>query len=312
MKKFIGEGALLFTTLIWGGTFVIVKSSLDDSSPVLFVAIRFAAAALILAFIMRAKIFNISKRTFKVGIILGVLLFLGFTLQTMGLKYTSATKSAFITGSLIMFTPIVQAVYTKKFPPAGSIIGIFLALIGLIFLASKGTDILNIFTELGSGFNLGDFLTLACAFSWAFYLVYLNVESSKNDYMELTFLQILTTTITAFAVAGAFSIFDVEPAKFVFTGNLFFGLAYTSLLATLLTTILHTKYQKFVSPTKTSIIFSFEPIFAAIFAYIALHETISAFGLIGGACIFTGLLVSELYDNLSKKGKEDNAAITES
>lgn len=312
MKKFIGEGALLFTTLIWGGTFVIVKSSLDDSSPVLFVAIRFAIAAVLIALIMRSKILNISKRTLKAGIILGVLLFLGFTLQTIGLKYTSATKSAFITGSIIMFTPVVQAFYTKKFPPAGSIIGILLALMGLIFLASKGTDILNIFAEFGSGFNLGDFLTLACAFAWSFYLVYLNVESSKNDYMELTFLQISTTTFVAFAVALAFHFYNVEPAKLVLTGNLFFGLAYTSLLATFFTTILHTKYQKFVSPTKTSIIFSFEPIFAAIFAYIALHETISAFGLIGGACIFSGLLVSELYDNISKKGKEENAAVTES
>lgn len=312
MKKFIGEGALLFTTLIWGGTFVIVKSSLNDSSPVLFVAVRFAIAAVLLILIMRSKIFNISKRTFKAGLILGVLLFLGFTLQTMGLKYTSATKSAFITGSLIMFTPIVQAAYTKKFPPAGSIIGIFLAIIGLVFLASKGTDLLSIFTELGSGFNLGDFLTLACAFSWSFYLVYLNVESSKNDYMELTFLQITTTAITAFIVASVFSFYDVEPFKLQFTENLYFGLAYTSILATFLTTILHTKYQKFVSPVKTSIIFSFEPVFAAILAYIVLHETISAFGLIGGACLFAGLLVSELYDNLSRKGKEENAAVTQS
>jgi predicted ATPase len=137
-------------------------------------------------------------------------------------------------------------------------------------------------------------------------------ESGKSDYKELTFLQISTTAISAILVAGFLNVYDIEPVHFVFTNNLLFGLAYTSLLATLLTTILHTKYQEFVSPTKTSIIFSFEPVFAAIFAYFALNETISAFGLLGGAFMFAGLLVSELYDNWSKKGKEGNGVVTES
>jgi drug/metabolite transporter (DMT)-like permease len=243
MKKFIGEGALLLITLIWGGTFVIVKNSLNDASPVLFVALRFGIAALILTAVMREKIFNINKHTIKAGLILGVLLFLEFTLQTIGLKYTTATKSAFITGSIIIFTPVIQAVRTGKLPQPGSLMGVGLALAGLIFLSSKGTDLLKVFTELGSGFNLGDFLTLGGALAYSFYLVYLNEESAKNDYKELTFLQISITAVMAALAALIFNSYDVEPAHFVLTDNLLFGLAYTALLATLLTTILHTNFQ---------------------------------------------------------------------
>jgi drug/metabolite transporter (DMT)-like permease len=311
MKKFIGEGGLLLITLIWSGTFVIVKSSINDASSVLFVALRFLIAALVFAAMMNVKLFKIKKRALTVGIILGIILFLEFALQTMGLKYTSATKSAFITGSFIIFTPIVQALRSKKLPASGSLIGAGLALIGLVFLSGDGTDICGVFTELGSGFNFGDFLTLGSALALSIYLVYLSEESGKNDYMELTFLQLTTTGGIAIIAAFAFNLCDIEPLRFTFTDNLIFGLAYTSLLATLLTTILHTKFQKFVSPTKTSIIFCFEPVFAAIFAYFALSETISGFGLLGGAFMFAGFLVSELYDNFSKKGMKENAAVTE-
>ncbi|HEX2982929.1 MAG TPA: DMT family transporter [Ignavibacteriales bacterium] len=312
MKKFTGEGGLLLVTLIWGGTFVIVKSSINDASPVLFVALRFLIAALVFAAVMNAKLFEIKKRTLIVGIILGTILFLEFALQTVGLKYTSATKSAFITGSFIIFTPIVQALRSKKLPASGSLIGACLALIGLVLLSSNGTDIRGVFAELGSSFNFGDFLTLGSALALSIYLVYLSEESGKNDYMELTFMQLATTGVIAIIAASAFNLYDIETVHFTFTDNLIFGLAYTSLLATLLTTILHTKFQKFVSPTKTSIIFCFEPVFAAVFAYIALNETISVFGLLGGAFMFAGFLVSELYDSLSKKGKGRNDIIAES
>lgn len=311
MKKYIGEGGLLLTTLIWGGTFVIIKNSINDVSPVLFVALRFLIAAFVFAIAMNFRLFKIKKRAIIAGIILGIILFFEFALQTTGLKHTSATKSAFITGSFIIFTPILQALRTKRLPASGSLMGVGLALIGLVFLSGKGDDIRGIFAELGSGFNFGDFLTLGSALALSLYLVYLNEESRKNDYMELTFMQIMTTGIIAIIVTFAFNLYDIDPVRFLITENLMFGLAYTSILATLLTTILHTKYQKFVSPTKTSIIFSFEPVFAAIMAYLALNETISVLGLLGGGFLFAGFLVSELFDNLGKKVKEKNAAITQ-
>ena len=188
MKKFTAEGALLLATTIWGATFVIIKSALSDISPMLFVSIRFSFAALVLIPFIFKILKRVDKKTFFGGLIVGVFYFLGFASQTAGLNFTSATKSGFITGTFVLFTPIFQLIIEKRKPAKGSLIGIFLVLLGLIFLSSKGNTFLNVFIEIGENFNIGDFLTLLCAVFFALYIVYLDIESKKLDLMSLVFL----------------------------------------------------------------------------------------------------------------------------
>ncbi len=295
MKKYFPETLLMLNTIIWGATFVIIKSALTDISPLLFISIRFLFATIILipfAF----KIFrSIDKKTFLGGLLLGFLYFVGFSTQTVGLNYTTATKSAFITGTFIMFTPFFQILIEKKIPSKGVIAGILLALIGLIFLTSKGNSLLAAFTEINQNFNIGDFLTLICAITFSLYIVYLDIISKKADYKPLVFLQISVTGVCGILFSLLFTVWKVEKVHFNFSNNLLFALLYTSVLATVLTTTLQTMYQKFVSPSVAGIILSFEPIFAALFAFFLLSEKISNFGLIGCLLIFSGLIVSEIY-----------------
>jgi drug/metabolite transporter (DMT)-like permease len=303
MKKYSAESVLLIITLIWGATFAIIKLALANVSPMVFISIRFSFATLLLLPLFLKKSKNISRKALLSGLLLGIMYFLGFSTQTIGLEFTTATKSGFITGTFVLFTPIFQYLFEKKKPGKGNLIGVFFVLTGLILLSSKGNSILDIFHELGNGFNIGDFFTLLCAVFYSMYLVYLDIISKMYDYLLLVFLQISITAALGIISVIILSVSGLENIKFIFGGNLIFAFLYTSILATVLSTTFQTKYQKIVTPTKAGIIFSFEPVFSAIFAYYFIHEKFTHFSFIGGILIFAGLLVTELFDKFIKNNE---------
>lgn len=294
--KYKSELILILVTLLWGATFVIVKEALNDISSMAFIAIRFFIAGIILLPFMKGK--PVNKKSIKAGIFLGFLLFAGFATQTVGLKFTSATKSGFLTGTAVIIVPLLQIVIQKRPPTKGVIIGTILVMIGISFLSSGGNTIFNLFEDIGKNFNFGDLLTLICAFFFALYIIYLDVETTKYDFWILLLMQIITTAILAVISLGIFSSTEIEPFKLSITNNLIWAVFYTSIFATLITTALQTKYQKFVTPAKAGIIFSFEPIFAAVVAFFILGEKITNFGYLGAALIMLGLFISELYESL--------------
>lgn len=304
MKKFFNEGALVLTTLLWGVTFVVIKLSLNDVSPLLFVSLRFTLASLILLPFMFGIFKTFTKEVLIGGIILGLLNFAGFATQTIGLKFTSATKSGFITGTFVVFTPILQLIIEKRVPRKENVFGILLVLVGLAFLSSKGNSLFDIFAELGENFNIGDFFTLLCAIVFAAYIVYLDMISYKIDYKALVLIQIIITGILGWLFTYFLSVTGLEKFSFHLNNTMAFGIIYTALFATVIATTLQTKYQKFVTPTKAAIIFSLEPIFAATFAFFIINERVSNFGFIGCIFIFTGLLVSELLGKREANDKQ--------
>ena len=298
-SKYKGEVILLIVTLLWSATFVIVKESLYNISSMLFIGLRFLIAGVILLPIVIRKKLDWKNSNLIPPLFLGLLLFLGFSTQTLGLKYTSATKSAFLTGTAVAIIPFLQLLIEKKRPKTGSIIGVAVVLLGILFL-SGGNSIITLLNDIATNFNLGDFLTLICAFFFAWYVVYLDMLSSKYNFWMLLIIQIGVATLLAFIAAFVFDAFDYESLQINFTSQLGYGILYTAIFATLVTTTLQTKYQKLVSPTKAGIVYSFEPIFAAIIAYIFLSERITSFGLLGAALIFIGLIISESYDGIKK------------
>ncbi len=286
-KRRKSEAVLIIITLIWGGTFVVIKGALDDASPLFFVGIRFSIAALILTPFMLTRFRGFTKPVLRAGIILGSIMFLGFSSQTLGLQYTTASKSGFITGLAVVFTPLLQMAIEKRMPRPGNLIGVVLVVIGLYLLTSPA----------GASFNVGDALTLACAFFFALYIVYIDVFSKKFSIMHLVYLQICTVAVLSFIFTAGF-----ESVRFNLSGNLLFALAYTAILATVINTYLQTEYQRYTTPTRAAIIFTLEPVFAAFLAFVILHEILGLQGVIGGAVIIGGLIVSELSDVLDKWG----------
>jgi len=306
-KRFKGEIALLIITVIWGATFPIIKESLNDSTPFIFVAVRFSIASILILPFFLPKVKMLNKQTLKAGLVLGVLMFGGFVTQTIGLNHTTATKSGFITGSVVVMIPFLQFYMEKKVPTKGAIFGTILVFIGLLFLSSGGNDLISFITDLGGSFNFGDFMTLVCAIIFAHYVVYIDIYTNKYEFIYLFSLQIFTTALLGILSASFIGISDLGEIRFVLTESLIFGLLYTGILATVVNIGIQTKFQKLITPTKAGIIYSFEPIFAAIFAFFLLNEKISNFGFIGMGLIFFGLISSEIYDTLfNKNGKENS------
>lgn len=287
------ELLLLSCTIIWGGTFVIVKGGLDDSPPVFFVAIRFVIATLLFLPFVARGLSSMSKISFRGGLVIGILLFLGFISQTIGLQYTTASKSGFITGLLVVFTPIFQIAIERKLPKIGNVIGVTLVTIGLYFLTSPA----------GSEFNLGDGLTLLCAAIFGLYIVLLDVYSREANVWHMNFMQFAVTALGALVISLAFEDISVN-----LTSSFVGAIAYLTLPATLYTVTTQVRYQKETTPTRAAIIFSIEPVFAAGFAYLGRGEIIGTLGIVGGILVVGGLIVSELSDVLFKQGKSAEPA----
>lgn len=270
---------LLSITLIWGSTFATSKYLLASISPLFYIGIRFALATTVLALISVARVKTISQDVMMKGGILGILLFLGFATQTIGLQYTGASKSAFITGMMVVFTPICQLVIERKPPKPGNVIGIILVMLGLYLLTSPA----------GSEFNLGDALNLLCAVLFALYIVYLDVFSKGRDYVQLTIAQFIVCTVVGVAAAGVGETIRFEPNP-----GALGSLLYLTIFATVIAITVQVRYQKDTTPTRSAVIFSIEPVLAAGFAYVLLGEVLGPLGILGGGLIVGGVLVSEL------------------
>ena len=279
------ELVLLATTLIWGGTFVVMKLGFADISPFLFVAIRYTLGTIIFGSFFFPHLHSIRIPTIRKGAILGVLLAVGLVLQTCGLQITTASKSAFITGMMVVITPAAQMLIGRRLPKLGNLIGVTVVTTGLFLLTSPS----------GSGFNLGDALTLIGAFLFGFYIVYLDIYSKEEELLPLAFLQIATTAILGWLLV------PFEVPNIHFTWNLLRLFFYTAFLATVITTYTQTRFQKDTTPTRAGILFTLEPVISAVLAYFVLGEILGMLGVLGALLIVIGILISELSDKYIKK-----------
>jgi drug/metabolite transporter (DMT)-like permease len=276
---------LLFgTTFIWGSTFVVVKAGSEFISPSLFIALRFGIGALIFAFLLRDQFKNIRRSTLFKGVILGSMLGVGIVLQNYGIYETTASKAAFITGLMVIFTPIAQLLLERRAPKTGNIIGIVVVIIGLYLLTSP----------TGSGINFGDGLVLVSAAVFGIYIVYLDIFTKEENVLHLAFIQVTVTSLTACVTI------PFEEIILIPNNQVIISLVYMGIMATVVTTYIQTRYQKDTTPTRAVIIFTVEPVITAVLAYYILSELLGIVGIIGALTIIIGILVSEFSDHFSK------------
>ena len=284
MKPWKAELFLLMMTFIWGGTFLFTKIGLEFTSPALYVIIRYSIALTICLIIFGKNLRLLNKQTLISGIVLGLFLGGGFLLQTSGLKYTTVSKSAFITGVSVVLTPIVYWFIEKRKISYWQISGVVIVTLGLWLFTQPEFD--NI--------NLGDFLTLLSTFFWAFYITYMDVfTKGKSDFKE-TSLIVIFQFVAALPLAFIFFlIFESNPIKLDLTDGLLYSLFYNAILASFFLTIIHTSVQRYTSPVKAALIFSLEPVIASYLAYIFMKETMSTIEFVGAAVLMFGILLSE-------------------
>ena len=285
MKQWKAELALLLVTFLWGCTFLFTKLGLDDCTPSTFILIRFMIALSLSMIFFGRKLKGINRETLIQGIILGLLFGGGFVLQTYGLKFTSVSKTAFITGMTVPITPFVFKLIQKTKIQLWSKIGVVVATIGLYVFTKPDFD--NI--------NLGDFLTLLSTFFWAFYITFMDKftkgSSDNNKTHQLVILQFVAAMLPA---ALTLLFLELQDFRFNLSVNLISALAFNGILASFLVTIIHTSVQRYTTPVKAALIFSLEPIVANGFAIIFINEILSGREYSGAAILFSGLLISEL------------------
>nr|WP_054870479.1 DMT family transporter [Caloranaerobacter sp. TR13]KPU27580.1 multidrug DMT transporter permease [Caloranaerobacter sp. TR13] len=283
-KQLKADLALLLVTIVWGSTFVITKNALEDIPTYNFLTIRFILAFVVSSLIFFNNIKNLNKKTIFLGSIIGIVLFAGYAFQTVGLLYTTASKSGFITGFSVVLVPVFSAILLKKIPNTSTIIGVLLAILGLGFMT------LNTNLSL----NIGDFYTLICAFAFAFHIILVGKYTSQVDSIALAVIQI--------GIVGMLSlIFSLSTENFIIPKSLDIWIAIfiTGVLATSGAYIIQNTMQRFTSPTHTALIYTAEPVFSAIFAYILLNEVMTTKAILGSILILTGMIVSEIKFNKS-------------
>lgn len=283
---------LLAITLIWGSTFSVTKIALLDLSPMLLQGSRFLAAAVMVGMYTWKDIKSTTPESLRAGLVLGILLGLGFALQTVGLVYTTASKAGFLTGTMVVFTPLLQLAIERRRPSVGNTIGVIIVGGGLYIFTSPA----------GGDFNFGDLLVLLCAVVFAFYIVYLDVFTKKRFDREIVFYQFVVTAIIGFL---AWPFFD--PGKAAFTIPVLGAILYLSFFASTVAIFVQSKYQRETTPTKAAIIFTMEPVFAALLAFLILGEVMSTVEAMGAAVMFGGLLFSELYGLRAKRSSDHSA-----
>lgn len=290
-QQYKAEFFLLLMTIIWGGTFSVTKSGLDDASPLLFLGIRCSVATVLFTAIFFSRIKKNIRGSMKAGLLLGVMMFLGLGLQTVGLEYTTASRSGFLTFIYALFVPFLQVYFMKKRPQTGSIIGLIIVMGGLFLLTDPGNG----------GVRLGDILTLGCAIVYAFYIIFLDTKTRDNDVIALTVMQ--------FGVAGILSLIVsplVETPFVKVTSNFIWAIAYLALLGTMLSTYVMTRYQKDTTPMRAVLIYAMEPIMAAVLAAIILNESFTRLEWVGAGLILSGVILSEVWGIFSKNNNTNS------
>lgn len=281
---------LIGVVLVWGCTFPLVKSALHDISPLLFNLLRMTFAALVLLALNRRALRGLTRAELRLCITAGLFLALGYQFQTSGLAHTTPSKSAFLTGLVVVLVPILSLL-PRVAPPYAPrpntivFLGAILAFIGLILLTSTpGTG-----AALFSGMHLGEWLTLACALAFAAHLLTLAHAAPQLSARRLGTLQIAFASLFMLITLplGGHPTLHLTPTAIL-------ALAITALLATAAAFTIQSWAQQLLRPTHTALILTLEPVFAALTSLLFFHERFGPREILGAALILAGILLAEL------------------
>jgi len=285
-RRLRADLSLAFCSLLWGATFVVVKSSLDYSSVFVFLAARFTLAALLMA-AFRPHVFRTLKREeLLAGAALGFFMFGGYAFQTAGLQYTTPAKSGFVTGSSVVMVPLLLGIFWARRLTLWVYGGVFAAVFGLYFLTVPAEGI--------SHLNRGDLLTFVAAGLYAMHIILVGNYSRRHSVAALSVLQVAACAVLAWFATSVTAAAGWQPARFGWQAKSLLGIAICAVLATAVAFSVQLWAQQFTSSSHAAILFTLEPVFASATSYILLRERLGNRALLGALFVLAGILIAEM------------------
>nr|WP_254907021.1 DMT family transporter [Acetobacter tropicalis] len=274
------EMILIGITMLWGATFLIIHNTMRHTGPLFFVGVRFITAGIMSVMLFHKSLGGFRRHEVKAGACIGVAVFLGYSLQTLGLKTIPSSQSAFITALYVPMVPFLQWAVLRRRPHAMSWVGVACAFVGLVLLTGPNA-------ATGLQFSAGEISTLLCALAIAVEIILISRFAPGVDSRRVTMVQLLVAGMLAFCampLAG-----EAVPAFSWVWVSAAVGLgAMTAIIQFAMNWA-----QKTVSPTRATVIYAGEPVWAGLVGRMA-GEVLPASALVGAGLIVAGVLASEL------------------
>lgn len=269
---------LITAAAVWGVSFVVVKEALASASPLLFLAARFTIATLVLAPLVNVR-GGFSRGELRAGLILTLLLASGFATQAYGLQYTTPARSAFIVAMSSVLAPFIAVILLRHRTGWMVVTALLLAGLGIYFLTAPGAG--------GGGLNKGDLWTLITAVVFGGHIVAVSEFSKQYDAQRLVWLQLPGT-----AVGSLIAALLLEHLRFDWSLSLVGALLFLSVMSTAVALVWQFRAQREMSSARASLIFCFEPVFAALTSWLFWGETFSGSQAFGAVLILVGMVVA--------------------
>lgn len=291
--KLLAAAGFLGITMIWGGSFVVMKNSVALVPPSFLLAMRFTLGALALALAFPGKLAALDKDSLRCGVVMGLFLGLSYLFQTYGIKYTTASKNAFITALYVILVPFIHWGLSGRRPGINNLAAAVIAVAGLGLLTLHGD----------TGINLGDILTFICGICFAVHMVCTDLFTERHDPVLLTIIQIAVVGLMNWLLAPFLDGVGALKLGILADRGLIFGLLYLAIFCTMIGFLVQTVGQKYLSANTSSLLLSLEAVFGTVFSVIFLKDVLTGRMLLGCALMFSALLISELHFD-KKTGKE--------
>ncbi|MCL4452482.1 MAG: DMT family transporter [Candidatus Thermoplasmatota archaeon] len=272
---------LISVVTIWGATFPIMKLSLYYITPTMLLSFRFLLSGLLMLPMVIKNKMLVEKKNIILGITGGILLFIAYYTQTVGLEYTTSSQSGLITGMYVVLLPIISLLYLKIKLNKVDVIAVSIGFIGLILMSSL---------KFNSADSFGDLLTFICAIFYAIQTAYVFKYTKFLDSMVFTFYQLLMVGV----LSTIFLPFSWEPSGLL-KPIVIFTIVFTAIFASFFAILINTKALMYIEPTAAGVVYVGEPVFAVIASILILREIPTLYTIIGGIIIVLAMFMETVH-----------------